>query len=143
MQRIAFIMHLNDEADAEEYKRRHDEIWPEMLDALRKAGIHNYSIYRQGTTLFAYLECEDFQRMAATLRDDPLEMYLSDVWTIPANMAGIPGVAIPCGFAHGLPVSLQVFGPAFGEATILRAAHAYEQSTEWHRQWPPIESNEQ
>ncbi len=86
MQRIAFIMHLNDEADAEEYKRRHDEIWPEMLDALRQAGIHNYSIYRQGTTLFAYLECEDFQRMAATLRDDPVnqrwQQYMGPMMTI-------------------------------------------------------------
>jgi aspartyl-tRNA(Asn)/glutamyl-tRNA(Gln) amidotransferase subunit A len=70
--------------------------------------------------------------------DDPLQMYLSDVWTIPANMAGIPGVAVPCGFAHGLPVSLQFFGPAFGEATALRAAHAYEQSTPWHRERPPV-----
>jgi len=71
--------------------------------------------------------------------DDPLQMYLSDVWTIPANMAGIPGVAVPCGFAHGLPVSLQFFGPAFGEAVILRAAHAYEQSTPWHQQRPPLD----
>jgi aspartyl-tRNA(Asn)/glutamyl-tRNA(Gln) amidotransferase subunit A len=70
--------------------------------------------------------------------DDPLQMYLSDVWTIPANMAGIPGVAVPCGFAHGLPVSLQFFGPAFGEASALRAAHAYEQSTPWHSERPPI-----
>ncbi|MCC6629255.1 MAG: Asp-tRNA(Asn)/Glu-tRNA(Gln) amidotransferase subunit GatA [Chloroflexi bacterium] len=70
--------------------------------------------------------------------DDPLQMYLSDVWTIPANMAGIPGVAVPCGLAHGLPVSLQFFGPAFGEATVLRAAHAYERATEWHRHRPPV-----
>ena len=72
MQRCAFIMHLNDEADAAEYLRRHDEIWPEMLDALKKAGIHNYSIYRNGVTLFAYLECEDFERMAASLASDPV-----------------------------------------------------------------------
>jgi aspartyl-tRNA(Asn)/glutamyl-tRNA(Gln) amidotransferase subunit A len=71
--------------------------------------------------------------------DDPLQMYLADVWTIPANMAGIPGVAVPCGFAHGLPVSIQLFGPAFGEATILRAAHAYEQSTDWHTRRPPLD----
>jgi aspartyl-tRNA(Asn)/glutamyl-tRNA(Gln) amidotransferase subunit A len=70
--------------------------------------------------------------------DDPLQMYLADVWTIPANMAGISGVAVPCGFAHGLPVSLQVIGPAFGEATILRAAHTYEQATEWHLRRPPL-----
>lgn len=70
--------------------------------------------------------------------DDPVAMYLSDVWTIPANMAGIPGVAVPCGLAHGLPVSLQFFGPAFGEATLLRAAYAFEQSTEWHRHRPAL-----
>jgi aspartyl-tRNA(Asn)/glutamyl-tRNA(Gln) amidotransferase subunit A len=68
---------------------------------------------------------------------DPMEMYLSDVWTIPANMAGIPGVAVPCGFAHDLPVSLQFFGPAFGEATMLRAAYAYEQAAAWHTRRPP------
>ena len=60
--------------------------------------------------------------------DDPLQMYLADIFTIPANMAGLPGIAIPCGFSEGLPVSLQVLGRAFGEANVLRAAHAYEQA---------------
>jgi aspartyl-tRNA(Asn)/glutamyl-tRNA(Gln) amidotransferase subunit A len=63
--------------------------------------------------------------------DNPLQMYLSDIFTIPANMAGLPGIAIPCGFADGLPVSLQVMGPAFGEEVVLRAAHAYEQAHPW------------
>jgi aspartyl-tRNA(Asn)/glutamyl-tRNA(Gln) amidotransferase subunit A len=63
--------------------------------------------------------------------DDPLQMYLSDIFTIPANMAGLPGIAIPCGFSEGLPVSLQVLGRAFGEVDVLRAAHAYEQTTRW------------
>lgn len=63
--------------------------------------------------------------------DDPIQMYLADIFTIPANMAGLPGVAIPCGFSGGLPVSLQVLGRAFGEAEMLRAAHAYEQATQW------------
>jgi aspartyl-tRNA(Asn)/glutamyl-tRNA(Gln) amidotransferase subunit A len=71
--------------------------------------------------------------------DDPLQMYLSDVWTIPCNMAGIPGVAVPCGFAHGMPVSLQFLGPAFGEATILRAAHAYEQRAHWFTHRPAVD----
>ncbi len=62
--------------------------------------------------------------------DDPLQMYLSDIFTIPANMAGLPGIAIPCGFSEGLPVSLQVLGGAFGEVNVLRAAHAYEQATQ-------------
>lgn len=69
---------------------------------------------------------------------DPIQMYLSDVFTIPANMAGIPGIAVPCGFAHGLPVSLQLMGRAFDEATILQLAHAYEQSSGWYRRRPPL-----
>jgi L-rhamnose mutarotase len=55
----------------QEYKRRHDEIWPEMLEALRNAGIHNYSIFLSGEQLFAYLEVEDFDRMVKTLATDP------------------------------------------------------------------------
>jgi aspartyl-tRNA(Asn)/glutamyl-tRNA(Gln) amidotransferase subunit A len=70
--------------------------------------------------------------------DDPVQVYLADVFTIPANMAGIPGVAVPCGFSDGLPVSLQVLGRSFDEQTILRVAHAYEQATEWHKQFPPV-----
>ena len=69
--------------------------------------------------------------------DDPYQMYLADVFTIPANMAGIPGVAVPCGFSDGLPVSLQILGPAFAEDTILRVAHAYEQAESWHTVKPP------
>lgn len=69
--------------------------------------------------------------------DDPYQMYLADVFTIPANMAGIPGVALPCGFSDGLPVSMQVLGPAFAEDTILRVAHAYEQAESWHTVKPP------
>jgi aspartyl-tRNA(Asn)/glutamyl-tRNA(Gln) amidotransferase subunit A len=70
--------------------------------------------------------------------DDPVAMYLADIWTIPANMAGIPGVAIPCGFSDGLPVSLQVFGKAFDEATMLKVAHAYEQSESWKDRHPNL-----
>ncbi|MEZ4495411.1 MAG: amidase family protein [Thermomicrobiales bacterium] len=62
-----------------------------------------------------------------TRTDDPVAMYLADIWTIPANMAGIPGIAIPCGFSDEMPVSLQVFTKAFDEATMLKVAHAYEQ----------------
>ncbi len=78
-----------------------------------------------------------FEKGART--DDPIQMYLSDVFTIPANMAGIPGVAVPCGFVDGLPASLQFMGRAFDEATILRVAHAYEQGTEWHAHRPPLD----
>ncbi|MCM8746177.1 Asp-tRNA(Asn)/Glu-tRNA(Gln) amidotransferase subunit GatA [Thermomicrobium sp. CFH 73360] len=69
---------------------------------------------------------------------DPLQMYLSDVFTIPANMAGLPAIALPCGFAHGLPVSLQFMGRPFDEPTLLRVAHAYEQATPWHTMWPAL-----
>ena len=62
---------------------------------------------------------------------DPLAMYLNDVLTIPANMAGIPGISLTCGFADGLPIALQVLGPALGEEICLRVAHAYEQATPW------------
>lgn len=70
--------------------------------------------------------------------NDPVQMYLADVFTIPANMAGIPGLALPCGFSAGLPVSLQILGKAFDEATILKIGHAYEQSTPWHSQRPAL-----
>jgi aspartyl-tRNA(Asn)/glutamyl-tRNA(Gln) amidotransferase subunit A len=70
--------------------------------------------------------------------DDPVQMYLADVFTIPANMAGIPGVAVPCGFSDGLPVSLQVLGKSFDEEGILRVAHAYEQAAGWYRRHPEI-----
>ncbi len=67
---------------------------------------------------------------------DPLAMKLNDVLTIPANMAGIPAVSLPCGFVPtdgvNLPIGLQLMAPAFGEETLLRAAHAYEQATDWH-----------
>ena len=71
--------------------------------------------------------------------DDPLQMYLSDVFTLSMNLAGICGVAIPCGFDEaGLPIGLQIMGPAFGEEVVLRAAYAYEQATEWHKRRPVL-----
>ena len=71
--------------------------------------------------------------------DDPLRMYLCDVLTIPVNMAGNCGVSLPCGLtAGGLPVGLQLIGPPFGEATILRAARAYEAATDWHSRRPNL-----
>ncbi|MBI4311335.1 MAG: Asp-tRNA(Asn)/Glu-tRNA(Gln) amidotransferase subunit GatA [Chloroflexi bacterium] len=69
---------------------------------------------------------------------DPLQMYLSDVCTIPVNIAGLPGLSLPCGFAGGLPVGMQIIGPALGDAAVLRAAHAYEQATQWHTRWPEL-----
>jgi aspartyl-tRNA(Asn)/glutamyl-tRNA(Gln) amidotransferase subunit A len=72
--------------------------------------------------------------------DDPLQMYLSDIFTISANLAGICGVSIPCGFTTQpkLPIGLQIIGKPFGEETILRVAHAYEQATEWHKERPSL-----
>jgi len=70
--------------------------------------------------------------------DDPLQMYLSDIFTLSVNLAGICGVSVPCGFAEGLPIGLQLMGAAFDEATLLRVAYAYEQATEWHGKRPAL-----
>jgi aspartyl-tRNA(Asn)/glutamyl-tRNA(Gln) amidotransferase subunit A len=68
---------------------------------------------------------------------DPVQMYLSDIYTIAVNLAGLPGMSIPCGFgAHGMPVGLQVIGPWFGEAKMLNVAHQYQQGTDWHARMP-------
>jgi aspartyl-tRNA(Asn)/glutamyl-tRNA(Gln) amidotransferase subunit A len=70
---------------------------------------------------------------------DPLEMYLEDVFTLPASLAGVPGISIPCGFdAEHLPVGLQLIAPAFREDVVVRAAYAYEQSTTWHERLPIV-----
>ncbi len=69
---------------------------------------------------------------------DPVSMYLNDVFTIPANLAGIPGISIPGGFSEGLPVGVQILGPAFGEATLLRVADAFERATDYHARWPEV-----
>ena len=68
--------------------------------------------------------------------DDPLKMYLSDVCTLPVNIAGIPGLSIPAGFSEGLPVGMQILGKPFSEETLLRIGYAFEQATEWHKQRP-------
>jgi aspartyl-tRNA(Asn)/glutamyl-tRNA(Gln) amidotransferase subunit A len=72
--------------------------------------------------------------------DDPLKMYLSDIFTISVNLAGICGVSIPCGFTSSpkLPIGLQILGKPFGEETVLRVANAYEQATEWHKEKPKL-----
>ncbi len=68
---------------------------------------------------------------------DPWRMYLADIFTIAANLAGICGISVPCGMASGmLPIGLQILGPSLGEARILQIAHAFEQSTDWHQQRP-------
>ncbi|HUI59939.1 MAG TPA: Asp-tRNA(Asn)/Glu-tRNA(Gln) amidotransferase subunit GatA [Steroidobacteraceae bacterium] len=67
---------------------------------------------------------------------DPITMYLNDIYTIGANLAGLPAISIPCGFAGGLPVGLQIVGAHFGEAKILNAAHRYQRETDWHTRVP-------
>ncbi|HEY95081.1 MAG TPA: Asp-tRNA(Asn)/Glu-tRNA(Gln) amidotransferase subunit GatA [Dehalococcoidia bacterium] len=70
--------------------------------------------------------------------DDPLQMYLSDVCTLPINIAGIPALSIPAGFSEGLPVGMQIIGKPFAEETILKIGHAYQQVTEWHKEKPEL-----
>ncbi len=71
-------------------------------------------------------------------KDDPVQMYLDDLYTIPINLAGLPGLSIPCGFgAGGLPVGLQLVGNYWDEARMLAAAHAFQQATDWHTRVPP------
>jgi aspartyl-tRNA(Asn)/glutamyl-tRNA(Gln) amidotransferase subunit A len=75
--------------------------------------------------------------------DDPLQMYLMDVFTLSMNLAGNCGLSLPCGFDEsGLPIGMQIMGPPLGEEQVLRVAHAYEQATEWHRWKPALTSQE-
>jgi aspartyl-tRNA(Asn)/glutamyl-tRNA(Gln) amidotransferase subunit A len=73
---------------------------------------------------------------------DPVSMYLSDIFTLPVNIAGLPGLSVPCGFVpeggRNLPVGLQVLAKPFDEATMLRVAHAYERSETWYQQTPQL-----
>jgi aspartyl-tRNA(Asn)/glutamyl-tRNA(Gln) amidotransferase subunit A len=70
--------------------------------------------------------------------DDPITMYLNDIYTIGANLAGLPAVSVPCGLVDGLPVGLQIIGPHFAEERLLAAAHAWQLETDWHRKLPPL-----
>ncbi len=72
--------------------------------------------------------------------DDPVQMYLNDIYTIGVNLAGLPGASVPCGFSEGLPVGLQLIGPAFGESTVLNFAHQYQQATDWHERSPELQA---
>jgi aspartyl-tRNA(Asn)/glutamyl-tRNA(Gln) amidotransferase subunit A len=70
---------------------------------------------------------------------DPLQMYLSDIFTISCNLAGLPGLSLPCGFSsQGLPIGMQLLGRSFGEETVLRVADSYEKNTEWHKRYPNV-----
>ena len=68
--------------------------------------------------------------------DDPITMYLNDIYTIGANLAGLPAISVPCGFVRDLPIGLHLVGPHFGESKLLRCAHQYQQQTDWHTACP-------
>lgn len=68
--------------------------------------------------------------------DDPVSMYLSDIYTIATNLAGLPGMSVPCGFSNKMPVGLQIIGDYFDESRLLNVAHQYQQNTDWHTQMP-------
>ena len=70
---------------------------------------------------------------------DPLQMYLSDIFTVSVNIAGLPGLSLPCGFdGKGLPVGAQIIGPALGEQKVLNAGYAYQQLTDFHKRLPEV-----
>ena len=91
MQRVAFLLGLKPDADVAEYKRRHDEIWPDMSETLRAAGMRNYSIFRHGTLLFAYCEVDDWaatQRyLAANDVNGRWQAYMADIMDSPIDPA--------------------------------------------------------
>ena len=71
--------------------------------------------------------------------DDPVSMYLSDILTVAPNLAGIPGLSVPCGFSKNkLPIGLQIIGPQFGEPALLQVGHAYQLTTDWHMRRPEL-----
>ncbi len=73
--------------------------------------------------------------------DDPISMYLSDIYTIAVNLAGLPGMSIPAGFSNNMPVGLQIISKHFDESRLLNVAHQYQQHTDWHKQTPKAFKN--
>ena len=70
---------------------------------------------------------------------DPMKMYLQDICTIPVNLAGVPGISLPCGFSNsGMPIGLQIIGKPLGEETLIRAAYTFEQNNEYHKSIAPV-----
>ena len=68
--------------------------------------------------------------------DDPVSMYLNDIYTVPINLAGLPAISVPVGFVNGLPVGMQITGNYFSESRLLNIAHQYQQITDWHNRMP-------
>ena len=74
--------------------------------------------------------------------DDPVQMYLNDIYTVSANLTGAPAMSIPCGFDRaGLPIGVQLQGPYFAEAKLLDIAHRFQQATDWHKRAPTLAEN--
>ncbi len=103
MSRYAWVLEVRPGYE-EEYKKRHDEIWPEMLESLQKAGIRNYAIFRHGLTLFGYFETDDLKRTIAILRDDPVDQRWSE-WMAPIMKIDVDGAT---GFPFLLPLQWQM-----------------------------------
>jgi aspartyl-tRNA(Asn)/glutamyl-tRNA(Gln) amidotransferase subunit A len=98
------------------------------------------SVYQQVDLIAAPVAPTTAFRIGEHL-NDPLAMYLQDIFTLPANLAGVPGLSFPVGFdQHGLPIGMQIMGPHFREDLLLRAAYIYQQATNWHEQLPPHHS---
>jgi aspartyl-tRNA(Asn)/glutamyl-tRNA(Gln) amidotransferase subunit A len=93
-----------------------------------------------GCDVIATPTCPETAFRLGEKTDDPLRMYLSDVYTVSAPLAGIPGISIPCGQAHGMPVGLQLLGRVLDETTLFRVADAYQRRTDHHLQQPPVAS---
>jgi aspartyl-tRNA(Asn)/glutamyl-tRNA(Gln) amidotransferase subunit A len=72
-------------------------------------------------------------------QSDPVAEYLADIFTLPASLAGLPGISLPAGFSQGLPVGLQVIGNYWRETDLLQLGHQFQQATDWHRQLPPAQ----
>ncbi len=75
---------------------------------------------------------------AGDKKNDPIDMYLQDIFTIPANLAGLPGISFPCGSYNGLPLGLQLVGNSLEEGKLLSAAHHFQEVTNWHKKSPEL-----
>jgi aspartyl-tRNA(Asn)/glutamyl-tRNA(Gln) amidotransferase subunit A len=146
---IDYYKHSRGEGFGEEIKRRI------MVGTFVLSAGYSDAYYKQGQKVRTLI-IRDFERVFKEVdvlvapsspslafklgenMDDPLAMYMADLLTIPASAAGIPAISLPCGMSKGLPVGLQVMGPMWSESLILQVAAAYEQATEWHKQFPGI-----
>lgn len=94
------------------------------------------NVFKEYDVIVGPTSATNAYKLGETIKD-PLTLYANDLLTTPVNLAGIPAISVPCGFAEGLPVGLQIIGNHFEEAMLYKVAHAYEQATEFHKQTPP------